>query len=150
NAVSNPCSQSSGCIQLSAVPSWLATADLNGDGAVDLVVSDPATDTISVLLNSPLSPPDFSLSGSGLIPQSVMGGQSATGTVTVNPSGGFNSTVVFNCSVKPSPPHAPTCAVTPSGAGASVTAMTTAPTFGQSFFQSSAWLYALWLPLVGI
>jgi FG-GAP-like repeat/FG-GAP repeat len=150
DAVSNPCSQSSGCIELSAVPSWLATADLNGDGAVDLIVANPGTNNISVLLNSQLSPPDFSLSASGLAPPSVTAGQSATGTVAVNPSSGFNSTVSFSCSVQPSPLHAPTCAVAPSGSGASVTAMTTAPALGRSFSGSSACFYALWFPLVGI
>jgi hypothetical protein len=95
------------------------------------------------------APPDFSLSASAFSPSAVKAGQSATGTVTVNPAGGFNNTVVFSCSVKPSPAHAPTCSVSPSGSGASVTAMTTAPSFTQNFSGPPGRFYALWILLVG-
>ena len=107
-----------------------------------------ADQTITATFNAN-APPDFSLSGSALSPGTVKAGQSATGTVTVNPTGGFNNTVAFSCSVQPSPSHAPTCSVNPSGSGASVTAMTTAPVFGQSFSRSLGWSYALWIPLIG-
>ena len=93
--------------------------------------------------------PDFSLTASALSPGTVAAGQSAAGTVTVNPSGGFNSSVLFGCSVQPSPSHAPTCAVTPSGSGASVTVMTSAPSFARASSDSSGWFYALWTPLMG-
>jgi hypothetical protein len=48
DAVFNPCTQSSGCIQLSTRPSWLAVADLNGDGLSDLVVTNPDDNSISM------------------------------------------------------------------------------------------------------
>ena len=53
DAVFNPCALSSGCIQLSTRPSWLAVADLNGDGLPDLVVTNPDDNSISVFKRVP-------------------------------------------------------------------------------------------------
>jgi len=113
-------------------------------------VTNPVANTISVLLNSIGAMPDFSLLASALTPSSVTAGQSATGTVTVTPSGGFNSTVSFSCSVLPFLTHAPTCAITPSGSGVSITVMTTAASFAGSVSRSASWFYALWIPLIGL
>ena len=148
--VPNPCTQSTGCVQLSTVPAWLAVADLNADDSFDLIVTNPVANTISVLLNSIGAMPDFSLLASALTPSSVTAGQSATGTVTVTPSGGFNSTVSFSCSVLSFLTYAPTCAITPSGSGASITVMTTAASFAGSVSRSASWFYALWIPLIGL
>src|SRR5215475_8248647 len=53
DAVFNPCALSSGCIQLSTRPSWLAVADLNGDGLPDLVVTNPDDNSISIFKGVP-------------------------------------------------------------------------------------------------
>jgi hypothetical protein len=53
DAVFNPCTQSSGCIQLSTQPSWLAVADLNGDGLSDLIVTNIDDNSISVFIALP-------------------------------------------------------------------------------------------------
>jgi VCBS repeat protein/List-Bact-rpt repeat protein len=117
----------------------------SGTGSCSLVMD--SNKSVTATFNAP---PDFSLTGSALSPGIVTAGQSATGTVNINPSGGFTSTVTFSCSVPPSPSHAPTCAVTPSGSGASVTVLTTAPSFARNSFVSPGWFYALWIPLVGL
>lgn len=48
----NPCIQSSGCIPLSFVPSWLAVGDFNGDKLPDLVIVNPSGNSLSILLNT--------------------------------------------------------------------------------------------------
>jgi hypothetical protein len=53
DAVFNPCTQSSGCMQLSAIPSWLAVSDLNGDGLSDLIVTNPDDNSVSVFKGVP-------------------------------------------------------------------------------------------------
>ena len=53
NAVFRPCTQSSGCVELSSKPSWLAVADLNQDGLHDLVVTNPNDNSISVFKGVP-------------------------------------------------------------------------------------------------
>jgi len=53
DAMFNPCAQSTGCLQLSTQPSWLAVADLNGDGFPDLVVTNFDDNSISVFLAIP-------------------------------------------------------------------------------------------------
>jgi hypothetical protein len=116
----------------------------SGTGSCDLVMDSNKSVTATFKV-----PPDFSLTGSALSPSTVAAGQSAAGTVTVNSSGGFNSTVLFGCSVQPSPSHAPTCAVTPSSSGASVTVLTTAPTFARNSLDAPGWL-ALWIPTIGL
>ena len=118
----------------------------SGTGACTVVMN--SDESVTATFNS-IAVPDFSLTASTLSPGVVKAGQPTTGIVTINPSGGFNSTVSFRCSVQPSPSRAPTCAVTPSGSGASVTVMTTAPGFAQNLSRSSGWFYALWIPLIG-
>ena len=56
DAMFNPCSQSSGCIQLSTEPSWLTVADLNQDGLPDLVVTNVYDNSISIFLAVPSVP----------------------------------------------------------------------------------------------
>ncbi|HXJ89882.1 MAG TPA: VCBS repeat-containing protein [Candidatus Binatia bacterium] len=116
----------------------------SGTGSCNLVMD--SDQSVTATFNVPA---DFSLTGSALSPGTVAAGQSATGTVTVNPGGGFNSTVLFGCAVQPSASHAPTCAVTPSVSGASVTVLTTAPSFARNSFGSPSWYYALWMPTIG-
>jgi hypothetical protein len=55
---------------------------------------------------------DFILSASTLSPSSVSPGQSATSTVTIAPSNGFNSAgVMLTCSLAPAVSPAPTCVI---------------------------------------
>ena len=53
DALFNPCTQSSGCIPLSTMPSWLTVADLNGDHLPDLIVTNPNNKSISVFKHVP-------------------------------------------------------------------------------------------------
>jgi VCBS repeat protein/List-Bact-rpt repeat protein len=127
----------------SAFTGWSGAC--SGTGSCSLVMD--SNKSVTATFNAP---PDFSLTGSILSPSTVTAGQSATGTVTIDQSGGFNSTVLFGCSVQPSPSHAPTCAVTPSGSGASVTVLTTAPSFARNCFGSPGWYYSLWMPTIAL
>jgi hypothetical protein len=90
-----------------------------GKGRLDLVQTLQA-----------VSPQDFSLSPSSTT-STINAGQSATYTLTIIPSGGFNQTVTLNCSGLP---PASTCVITPpvvtldgvNPAGATVVVQTTA------------------------
>jgi uncharacterized repeat protein (TIGR03803 family) len=57
---------------------------------------------------------DFSLSASALTPATVSPGGYSTATLNVNPLTSFAGSVVFTCSVQPTPALAPTCSVGPS------------------------------------
>jgi len=112
------------------VPSPFLVADMNNDGRPDLVFfwSTSAVSGIGVELNT--TPPGFELSASPLSPASVTAGNSATSTLTVSPTFGFNSSVTLSCSGLPS---GATCSFNPptivSSSGSSVlTVSTTAST----------------------
>lgn len=105
--------------------------------------------TITATFNANV-PADFTLSASPITPATIKAGQSAIATVAVSPAGGFNGTVSFSCSVKPSPAHAPTCSVTPSVSGASLTVMTIAPTLSRDSLSMPKWTYASWILLLGL
>jgi ASPM-SPD-2-Hydin domain-containing protein/centrosomal CEP192-like protein/List-Bact-rpt repeat protein len=108
-----------------------------------------ASQTITATFSS-LNPPDFSLTASALSPATVKAGQSATGTVRMNSINGFNGTITFSCSVQPARSQGPTCSVTPTASGATVTIATTAPSHAQTFSHSSIWFYAVWIPFAGL
>ena len=74
----NPCAQSSGCIQLFKLPSWLAVGDFNGDKRPDFVVSNRIANSVSILLNA--------AQGNSFTVSAAHTG-SGKGTVTSNPSG---------------------------------------------------------------
>jgi hypothetical protein len=107
-------------------------------------------------------PPDFTVSApSSLTPSSVMPGQSATATVTVDPTGGFTGTVALSCSVSPASAPAPTCsfnpakvAVTGSGSATStLTVSTTGPTavlVRPSLRRGGLPIYAMVFPMIGL
>jgi ASPM-SPD-2-Hydin domain-containing protein/List-Bact-rpt repeat protein/centrosomal CEP192-like protein len=118
-------------------------------GTGTCIFTSSASQTITATFNS-LNPPDFSLSASALSPATVKAGQSATGTVSMNPINGFNGTITFSCSVQPARSQGPTCSVTPTASGATVTVVTTAPTHARTYSQSSIWFYAIWIPFVGL
>ena len=93
---------------------------------------------------------DFSLSASPL-PGPVTAGGSATSTVTLAPSGGFNGTVTVSCSIITTASPAPTCSLNPASiaVGAPVTSTLTVRTTAAhaSAAPSRSIYYATWVPL---
>jgi hypothetical protein len=85
----------SGCYPFS---SSYPIADMNGDTRPDIVFL--WGNGVGVLLNT--TPPGFALSASTLAPATVTAGNSATSTVSVAPTFGFNSTVSLSCTGLPS------------------------------------------------
>jgi FG-GAP-like repeat len=140
---------------LSTLPWSLSAGDFNLNGSLDAAVANSESNNISVLLNNsgPGSLPDFSLSASPLSPGTVAAGQSATGTVSMALTDGFNKSVSFTCSVQPAPAHAPTCSFNPSSStsGTTLTVNTTTPTSARISSSAMTGLsYAIWLPLIGL
>jgi hypothetical protein len=140
---------------LSTLPWSLSAGDFDLNGSLDAAVANSESNNISVLLNkgAPGSLQDFSLSASPLSPGTIAAGQSATGTVSVVPTGGFSSSVSFTCSVQPALVHAPTCSFGPdsSTVGTALTVNTTAPTSARLSFGTMPRLFhAIWLPLIGL
>lgn len=79
----------------------LGAADINGDGRPDLLLSfGPQVPAVVVLTNT--TPASFRLSASALSPLPVTAGSSATSTVTVKPTFGFNGAVTLSCTGLPS------------------------------------------------
>jgi len=143
----NPCSQTSGCLQIFLLPSWLAIGNFNGGNF--LVTTNPLDNSISVFQGEN-GGPGFSLAASSLTPGSVTAGQSASATVTINPIGAFSGSINFACSVQPSPADAPTCSVNPpiSSSGTALIVNTAARTSAKAAFSLKLF-YALTLPLAG-
>jgi hypothetical protein len=77
------------------------TAAYSGDGNFNISTSSAVSITA-----------DFNLSTSAMTPSSVSDGQSATSTITIAPTNGFNASgVTFTCSITPTATPAPTCAI---------------------------------------
>jgi hypothetical protein len=135
-----------------AGPWSLATADLNDDKAPDLMVTNSADNTISVLLNNGT---DFSISASKATPGTVSPGQSATSAVTVALLNNFDNSVALACSVQPAGPGAPSCSlsansVTPQPNGSATATLTINAGSAATSASSSAWLFAPVLALAGL
>jgi hypothetical protein len=81
-----------------AVTSFLLAADFNRDGKPDLAANLDAS--VATFLN--ISQSGFDISASVLSPPTVKAGGSATSTVTVTPTWGFNGSVGLACSGLPS------------------------------------------------
>jgi FG-GAP-like repeat len=92
-----------------AGPWAVATTDLNRDKAPDLVVTNSADGTVSVLLNT--TGADFSLSASAPAPGTVSRGQSSTSTVILAHLNSFDKPVALSCSVQPA--QSATCSLNP-------------------------------------
>ena len=93
-----------------AGPWAVAATDLNQDKAPDLVVTNSADGTVSVLLNA--TGADFSISASSPTPGTVSRGQSSTSTVTLVHLNSFDKPVALSCSVQPV--QSATCSINPS------------------------------------
>jgi hypothetical protein len=97
-----------------ATSAGIAAADMNGDGATDLIVTNPAQNTVSLLLNAGTQ---FSLNTLTLSPSSITRGQSTTGTLTVNLLNSFAKPITFSCNVAASGQSQgalPSCSIEPS------------------------------------
>jgi hypothetical protein len=184
--------------------STMATADLTGDGKLDLIVGDtshhlevfpgkgdgtfgsvinfPLTQTyvnpvvadfnldgkpdVAVGTNSGWVPlfynntqPDFTISATALSPATVSPGGSATSTITIAPTGGFNAGVTLSCSSitlngSPATTAPPTCSFNPAsvanGSGTSTLKVSTTASsalLNAPAMRRSGWFYALWLPI---
>ncbi len=98
--------------------------------------------------------PDFSLSATAFAPGTISPGASSTSTVNVAALNAFSASVSFTCSVTPAPALAPTCSIKPGstnpGTPATLTVNTTAPGGALLSSRGSGFLFALWLPLIGL
>jgi len=80
------------------------------------VSSSPAQATYGGAIDAyvvKFSQPNFAVTATDLAPASVNPGSSATSTVTLTASGGFNSAVALTCNVAPSQANGPTCSFNP-------------------------------------
>jgi len=136
--------------------SQVVTADLNGDKSPDIVVTNSADNTISVLLNTVST--DFSISVSAAGPGIVKPGQSTTSTISLSQLNAFDNPVSLACSVQPAQADSPTCSLnTPSvtfDASGKATALLTVLAGGSEASQSD---YGhpmpsrlLWISAVGL
>ncbi|HEY6765955.1 MAG TPA: VCBS repeat-containing protein [Candidatus Sulfotelmatobacter sp.] len=80
----------------------LAVADMNGDGALDVVTADYGSGEITVLLNAngSATQPDFSVAVDTTT-ATVTAGSSAVYNLSLNGRNGYNGTVTFTCSGLP-------------------------------------------------
>jgi len=111
-------------------------ADFNGDGKPDILAGT------TILLNQPsaasTSPPSFALSSSSAA-ANVTPGQSATATLTLTPSGGFDASVALSCSGLPS---GAACTFSPASATVNGSAVTDTLTISTT--AATASLFAPW------
>jgi len=117
------------------------SGSLSHDTTVGLTVATPAA--------------DFTMAVSALLPASVSAGGSATSTITVAPTNGFNGTVNLACSgITGGGTPAPTCSFSPSSvANGSGTSTLTISTTAAHASVTSPWggiFYAMWLPIGGL
>jgi hypothetical protein len=99
--------------------------------------------------------PDFTIAASALSPASVSAGGSATSTITIAPTNGFNGTVSFACSsITGGGIPAPTCSFNPSsvsnGSGTPTLTISTTAAHASLTSPSRVTLYAMWLPIGGL
>jgi hypothetical protein len=134
-------------------PGGIAIGDFDGDLLVDLAVTMSPQNVVGILLNTTTT---FALSLSPLTPVTLLPGQAATSVLTVRAGNGFiGGPVSLACSVQPTPPLAPECAINSSSvnlnSATSLTIRTTGPTTARAFpSRRPGLLYAVWLPVCGL
>jgi hypothetical protein len=81
----------------------MAVADFNGDGQLDIAVTDPTYAELTILLQAPPpgNGPDFSIAAAGSTSISVQPGGAASYPVRVTSLNGFKGTVTYSCSGVP-------------------------------------------------
>lgn len=98
--------------------------------------------------------PDFTLSASALTPATVSPGTSASSTISATAIEGFSSSITLSCTVQSTVALAPTCLVTPAtinaGSASVLTVSTTGPTSSMVSPLGARFLYASWLPVLGL
>ena len=99
--------------------------------------------------------PDFTIAASTLTPAAVNAGGTATSTITIAPTNGFNSTVNLTCAVTPAVTRPVTCALSPllvtNGSGTStLTVRTVAATTASVRPVSRGFFYAMLFPIGGL
>jgi uncharacterized repeat protein (TIGR03803 family) len=103
---------------------------------------------------SPPPTPDFTVSASAFTPGAVSPGSASSSTITTAAIGGFSGSITLSCTVQSSVVLAPTCSVNPTSVNAGTTSVltvrTTGPTGSMVSPYSSGFLYATWLPLLGL
>lgn len=104
---------------------------------------------------TPAPAADFTIAATALTPASVAKGGTATSTITIAPTNGFNSAVSLSCSVTPAAAKQPTCTFSPTsvagGSGTStLTVKTTAATTASVAPHFKGVFYAMWLPVGGL
>ena len=97
----------------------------------------------------------FALAATTLSPATITAGGSATSTVTITPSNGFNSSVNLTCAITPTAGTPPRCSLSSStvssaGGTATLTVSTTAPTASMRPNRTGSMYYAMLLPLCGL
>jgi len=112
------------------------------------------TTTASLTITA-AAPPSFSITATPLSPTSIKAGNSATSTVTIMPSGGFNSTVNLTCAITPVTTLPPTCTFgSPTVNGGSgtqtVTVSTTAAVAFAPSNRTTNIYYAMLWPFFGL
>src|SRR5580698_531682 len=127
----------------------LALADVNGDGAPDVVTASDSVSDATVLINASGSQaaPDYAISANPAT-ATVAPGAAGTYTIAVSPRNFYNGTVTFSCGTLPSET---TCSfsnatVTPNGNAQMTTTLTlttTAPATAALTRHSTTWLAAL-------
>jgi len=148
----SPVALDSGAPQAYAV----TTADLNGDSLPDILVTNQYSATASDGIVGVLLAQNFSVGATVLSPPSFNAGSSATATVQLSPSNGFQHSVTLSCVVTAATgagTPAPACSLAPSSiTGASGTSTLTVSTVGASgaLRRPSNIFYAACLPLLGL
>ena len=147
----------SGSGQVSA-PLTVTTTTSAAAGTFNFTVTGTAgnlvqTTTAGLTVSAPT--PSFALTASALSPATITRGGSATSTVRVTPSGGFNSTVNLTCAITPATAVPPKCNLS----SASMTGGSGTPTLTVSTTVAAASVrpsrapvlyYAMLLPLCGL
>jgi uncharacterized membrane protein len=139
----------------------IATASGTPPGSYSITIDGTAGTLVRMYSALTFGVADFAVSApASTTPATINPGQSATASMNWNALGGFSGTVMFTCSVSPSPELAPKCSMNPasvevSGGGvtSTLTVTTTAPTTaasGPALLRRWAPVYALWLPIPGM
>jgi hypothetical protein len=89
----------------------LTLADVNQDGAVDVITTDEFLGGASVLLNANGAIGNYTITPTSQTTATVTAGSSATFTFTVTPTGHYNGTITFSCGN--TPPALATCTFNP-------------------------------------
>jgi hypothetical protein len=149
-----------------ALQNVMAVADFNGDGQLDIAMTDPTYAEVTILLQAPPpgNGPDFSLTATGSTSVSVQPGGTASYPLQVTSLNGFIGTVSFSCSGAPA--NATCSLLTYNGAAPEpndflfatewglfqLSVQTTAPTMtsGGAVWPRGRWPLGMWAALLGL